>query len=125
MEVCVILMSGTLERNVSVRVTSLDGTAVGMKLTTEVLLLPSRISNMHSYIPPCMHTTVGGRKYNNITDLDLVFDATTNETCFGVSTIENKILEEDKMFSLLLTSSDDSVSVTTRLATVNIYDDDG
>lgn len=68
---------------------------------------------------------VDGLDYNIIRGLQLEFNANVIRSCFDVSTIENEVLEVDKMFNLRLSTTDESVNIDQGQATVTIIDDDG
>ena len=55
---------------------------------------------------------------------DLTFSASETRICRNVTSVEDDILEEDEAFLLTLTTSDNTVILRPREATVTILNDD-
>ncbi len=114
-EVCAVIISGMLEREAVVTLTSRDGSAEGER---ELGNAKSKrmISFSSSYTAGADYTAVNS---------DLTFSEAVSRVCRNVSTEEDDILEGDEEFLLDLTTSDPDVVVSVSEATVTITDDDG
>ncbi len=112
-EVCAVIISGMLEREAVVTLTSRDGSAesereLGNAKSKRMISFPS------SYAAGADYTAVSS---------DLVFSETVSRDCRNVSTKEDDTLEGDEQFLLDLMTSDRSVQLSPNEATVMIADD--
>ncbi len=115
MEVCAVIVSGMLEREAVVTLTSRDGSAEGIKKDQSLCDI---CLDHHQ----CLPLGAVGADYTAVSS-DLVFSETVSRVCRNVSTEEDDILEEDEQFLLDLTTSDPSVQLNPNVATVTITDD--
>ncbi len=114
-EVCAVVVSGMLEREAVVTLTSRDGSAEGIRKNQS---LCDTCLDHH----PCLSLGAVGADYTAVSS-DLVFSETVSRVCRNVSTEEDDILEGDEEFLLDLTTSDPSVQLNPNVATVTITDD--
>lgn len=112
-EVCAVLTSGTLEKEVLVSVDSSDGTANGTCATT------------HSYFVIDTDATIFlvGTDYNAVSET-LTFDENTSRACFFTSAVDDDLFEDDEDYRLTLTSDEPGLTLNPDEATVTIPNTD-
>ena len=116
-EVCAILISGTLEKEVLVSVDSSDGTANGTQPQPHIQ------TNYIIDTDALFLFILVGADYNAVAET-LTFDAGTSRACFNTSALQDELLEDDEDYSLTLTSDEPGLTLAPDVATVTIPDDD-
>ena len=111
--ICVV-SSGESDIPFTVTLSTLDGTAAGM---VDMKSVPK-----HTYQ---FFFLLASDDYRVIDGANLTFEVLETRKCMEIILTNDVVLESDEFFTLLLTSSSDSVSVLTSFCTISIIDDDG
>ena len=108
-EVCVVL-TGTIERNVSVTISTSDGSTIGRPTFVYYFQL-------HFSTAPDVYTS---------TETDLTFTPGRDRLCVNIPIGNNTVVERNENFTVTVTSNDPSVQIEPNSnSTATIVDDDG
>ena len=116
--VCITLNS-TIERNITVTVSTLAITAQGESTIADHQLIPTCLR-------PVPHCSLDTTDFSPLSQ-DIVYTPTLQQLlqCVSIFVTSDLNLEENERFFAVLTSADPDVIIDTNIATVTILNDDG
>ena len=122
--VCAFL-TGQIERDVLVTMTTVRGTAQGMYLH-DLLHIHWRDESQCLAYPSPLYYLVSPTDLSDFTRVtaQLTFQATVTLQCSSISIMDDTILENDEVFSVQLSTLDPDVNLTPSTATVTIENND-
>ena len=68
---------------------------------------------------------IGGVDYNDVVNSNLVFNEDTTSICTRIPITDDRLDEDEEMFTVTLTTNDDDIRIAPNDAEIIITDDDG
>ena len=113
-EVCAVILDGSLERNVDVTLSTQPGTAQGMYVYLYTVYQYDHIND-----------TIAGVDYSSILGAILRFSETSpNRQCVDITIREDDVFEDPEIFTVTLVDSpSEGIILSPDIATINITDE--